>query len=201
MLPAHTIVLLPLICRIVMIYQGQLVNNTELTMDDYRAYVKQKAVDGDGVIVLNRTPSHAAIVISALFSKAQSLVEIVSDGLDDTVWLAEDVAGEAVAFLRRNADARLIVVVGKPIAVAGNGLLSTIRDAGFIDRVTMFHAPEDLMAKFDVNFMVVDSKHLRFQGERAKFEAVIQFNESDRGEKLHKLFATFTSNSTAINLL
>ena len=169
-------------------------------MNGYRAFVQERANAEDGQVVLNRTTEHAAVVLSIVFDKADRLVEIVSGELDDSVWSVEAVILSAIAFLQRDAAASIHVVVEQNLDLVGNGFLSALRDAGFLDRIRLFRAPAELTQQYRYHFIVADGRHYRFQRDRTTFEAMIQFGVEETGSKLRKLFAWLVSESQQIPL-
>jgi len=175
--------------------------NKELLMDEYRTYVQRLADLADGKeVILNRTTDHAAVIMSVVFAKAERLVEIVSGRLDDDIWGVDDVRSQAIAFLNRSDDTKIRIIVEDNIDLDTNRLVSSIRAAGLIGRLKIFHATDELLKTYDYHFIVADGLHYRFQGERDKFEAIIQFGNVDRGQKLRAVFASLRSNSVELPL-
>ena len=159
------------------------------SMDEYRAHIQQLANESDGLGVgFNRTRAHASVVFSIVFAKAQNLVEVISEALDDDVWGQAEVTDAAVAFLRRNQTAKLRIVSEKPVDVNGNAFLCALRAAGLLDQVKLFSVPPAVLQDYGYHFIVADAQHYRFQSERSKFEATIQFGNADLGRKLQVIF-------------
>ncbi|HEX2592790.1 MAG TPA: hypothetical protein VHL34_14910 [Rhizomicrobium sp.] len=158
-----------------------------MSEDLYRNEVEAAASRANGTdIVLNRTPAHAAVIAEFIFDKAEVIVEILTESVEDPALCNEKTAESAVAFLKKGPWARIDMLVAR--AADRGRFISEIAEAGLRDRVEIHVVPPTLLGPKHSFFMVADGRHYRYQRDRNELQASVQFGNEDLGGLLQTRF-------------
>jgi len=167
-----------------------------MEIDRYKDTVSSLADKADGKeTVLNRSPEHAAVIISAIFKKSNQYVKIITSDLPDVAYGTADVIQSALGFLGRNDKSRIEIICEKDFDPKGSRLLSAINSNGFLDRVTLFRAPDSVQEVYTVHIVLGDGLHFRVQETREEYSAFAKFGDAERGLRLDDLFKTLKAHS------
>jgi hypothetical protein len=158
-------------------------------MDIYRKMVRDAASSANGKdVVLNRTAEHASVIVEFLFGSASSRVQILTTSLDDKAYGTPGVINTAIAFLQKNRDSAIDILSEGTIDCAENKLIRAIRAAGHLHQVTVTPVPRAVRDTYSYHVIIADSRHFRYQKDRMRFDASVQFGNDELGAKLSARF-------------
>ncbi len=169
-------------------------------LSHYREYVQRVAEEADGErIILNRTAGHAAIIVAALFAKAERKLEILTTCLADDVFGQDEVLRSVGEFLQK-PDTEIDVLHEANIEPHSNKFLHAIHSAGFGNRIGTTLVPASVQADYDFHFAVADACHYRFQETRGRREAIVQFGNARTGHQIREVFQNLKNRALGYNV-
>ena len=142
-------------------------------MESLSAYAQtlNAALDGgDSYMEFNRDMIHARIVVSLAFKYAEREIWLLSHKLDPVLYASPSFVQEVQNFLARG---KLHILVESDVD-EDHPIRVLAKDS---DRVEIRRIPDDVSAKYEFNFMVVDDSGYRFEDDRKEPSAVVVFNE------------------------
>jgi hypothetical protein len=160
----------------------------------YRAFLDAVSAKTPGEPFITRSAKHAAVVVSFLFRRAERTVEILTSHLDREIYGDPDVIMEAQSFLSRSKAAHddqpnIYILHEDPIRFHDHPLVRAIsKIRGWENEIVFREVPSAVSQSYTFHFMLSDQKHFMFRQDRASPEALVQFNEPDFGQQLHRSF-------------
>jgi hypothetical protein len=163
-------------------------NEPDDDLDDYRRYVTEVAKAADGKVILNRTPSHAAVIIEQIFNGATQEVVILTDDLCRPIYGVRGVIQSVIRFLRDHPGAVLRILSENPLDLE-HPLLNKLEQEGLLNRVERRVLTERMKQTNKFHFAVADSRCFLFEPEKDVTQAIVQFGEDKIGQRLRSVFA------------
>ncbi len=157
-------------------------------LETYRLYVECVSDLADGTVILNRSPKHAAIIISYLFKRAEKYVEILTNKLSQEVYANSDVIKAAVEFLRGDAHRRIRILHEEQLDFPTHPFVQALKNAGCSEQLLLSAIPKESQKRYKFNFALSDRKNYRFEKDRESYEAVVQFGEPRLSSQLGHVF-------------
>jgi hypothetical protein len=153
-------------------------------LQEYRKIVASVAGAADGRVIVNRSGSHASVVIEHIIRAATSSLDMLTGHLHEPIYGAAEIMIAMREFLDRPA-ARLRVLSEQRIADSHpiRALIACARA-----EVDLRVMPDPLAAITDFHFILADGRSFRFEGDKHTFEAHAQFGEQKLGERLKAVF-------------
>lgn len=157
-----------------------------MNMTEYRRQVAEAAKKQDGTPIYNGSIQHAQVIVENLFSHARSHVDLLSNQLTPRIYGVDKVVSEAELFLA-SPDHKLRVLT-EDVGVADLAEHPLYKAIGENPNVEFRKIPPHLGAAFDFNFMVVDSKCFRYEGNKSTCAAVAAWGDVKGASNLTRLF-------------
>ena len=158
------------------------------SLSEYRSFVKRVADASDSSqIIENRNADHAAVIIEAIFCKAENVIRILTGDMWLPIYATKEVVASAESFLNRNPDAKFEILAEEEIDLKNHAFFAALRDK-FKSRVHLWSVPREMKDSYPFHFIVADGRHFRFERNKKEFKAIVQFGELDFGHDLENVF-------------
>jgi len=166
---------------------------------DYYDYVK-KIAEGPkpSLVILNRSPEHAAVILERLFLSATDDVRLVSSQLSEDVYGTDRVKQAAKLFLNSKRSARLSILVERPVEMSASTFMTELDRAGLSGQIEMSIIPPETVSDYRFNFAVADGVNYRFEENRASRHATVQFGNKAFGEVLEGAFGQLSASAKSV---
>ena len=142
-------------------------------MDSLNAYARklEAALAGrEPYIEYNRDMAHAAIVVSAAFRHGQKDIWLLSHKLDRSLYASFLFLTAAEEFIKRGGTLHVLVETD---VEASHPLRVLARNSG---QIQVKRVPDELLASYKFNFLVVDDVGCRLENDREETKALVMFN-------------------------
>lgn len=163
----------------------------------YKRWVKKNALLKKDENISNADPTHAGIILDAMFEHAKSSMKIVTGSLVESVYGHVNLRNATLRFLRK-AGAKLEIIIleqlsqdikNHPLVEHLEGFIENDDTASFKGEVTIYQAPADFKKGTHINhFAVKDKEAFRFELSDEKshsiVEAVANFNKPETAKIL-----------------
>jgi hypothetical protein len=163
--------------------QAREVNSEELQA--YQKMVAQVAAAADGRVIVNRSESHAAVVIEHVFRSAEKKIDIITGRLHKPIYGNPAVIDAAVKFFEAYPDGKMNILSEERVEET-HPMLAALQ--GVRDRIDLRVMSADLAKGTPFHFAVADSRSFRFEPDKTTFEAYGQFGEPKTGATLRAVF-------------
>jgi hypothetical protein len=167
-------------------------------LEDYRRYVIDIAKAADGKVILNRSPSHAAVVIEQIFNGATQEVVILTEDLCMPIYGVHRVIQSAIHFLRDRPGAVLRILSERQLDRT-HPLLGALDKNGLLGRVELRILSEKMKQSNQFHFAVADSRCFLFEPSKDVTGAIVQFGDDKVGAKLRSVFSGLQDSSAGRN--
>lgn len=157
-------------------------------LETYRRYVECVSKLADGTVILNRSPKHAAVIISYLFKRAQRCVEILTNRLSQEVYANAEVIQSAVEFVRGGSDRIIHILHEEQLDFPTHPFVSALKNSDCSKQLILSAIPKESQRRYKFNFALSDRENYRFEKDRDSYEAVVQFGEAKLAGQLGKVF-------------
>lgn len=154
-------------------------------MDDYRKTIDRLISRADGEIALNGSPSHAAIVLERMFTRAHRAVRIMTRHLDPLIYFDRAAVRAATEMLRSGKSLKILVDEFDEARLRTEPGLEILRDYNDFE---IRQVPDGLRASIALNFSVMDARGFRIEKDHSGATAVISFGKKDINDRLVSLF-------------
>ena len=135
----------------------------------------------------NKDILHAAAIVGAGIRHARDEIRILSNKLSPALYGNDDLLASVRNFLE-GPSAKLRILVEKDIA-EDHPIRPLMGD--FPENLKISRVPEEMVEKYEFNFMVVDDFGYRFEGDREKYAATASFHEEEHREMIDGLISFF----------
>ncbi|MDC9726798.1 MAG: hypothetical protein PSN35_03040 [Candidatus Thioglobus sp.] len=152
---------------------------------DYEKKVVECLNAQQNEIILNCNIDHAEILIKQMFLNAAHTVNLLSNKLDANLYERNDIVDAIRRFLNREGTTL-------NIAIEGNMDQGSIQLIGLLENhdINPVRIPDWLKEQYKYNFITMDDTGYRFETDREKHEAVVNFGDTQQTEKLNNIFNT-----------
>ncbi len=158
-----------------------------MTEEEYKKKVIECAANSECTeVILNNDIRHAAILIEQMFKRARHDVKLLAASLDSALYSQVNVLNAMRDFLAKE-NTRLEIVTEKEIRSEDNKELLSILDE-CKDKVGRNVAQPWLSDQYKYNFLVSDNSTYRFERDKNKHEATVEFHNNKRASKLNEVF-------------
>jgi hypothetical protein len=160
----------------------------------YQKMVAQIAAAADGRVIVNRSESHAAVVIEHVFRSAEKEIDIITGRLHEPIYGNPAVIDAAVTFFESHPEGRMNILSEERVGEA-HPMIAALHNVR--DRIDLRVMSADLAKGTPFHFAVADARSFRFEPDKTKFEAYGQFGEPKTGERLRAVFNRLQSQTPA----
>jgi len=161
--------------------------DNHMPIQRYRDFVMKCADAQSGTTFFNEGVPHAKIVIENIFRVSKHEVDILTKELAEDVYGEQSVIDSALNFLKVNESAKLIIASEKNVTDS-HVFIRAMTENKVRDRVQLSTIPSDKVPHF--NFAVGDTRNIRFEPDKNKFNAMCRFGDEKTGHDLVKKFKT-----------
>ena len=165
------------------------------SLNDYARQLHSALEHEKTYVTSNRNMAHAKVVVFLGICHAKENVLLLSHKLDWTLYGMPHFVEEVEEFLKR--DGRMNVLVETDIP-EGHPMMELAKRN---DNLSIQKVPENIVGKYDYNFMVVDDVGYRFEHDRERPAAYVSFHdEEDAGmiKRLKEIFESLASVATPL---
>ncbi|SMM99513.1 hypothetical protein SPONN_646 [uncultured Candidatus Thioglobus sp.] len=158
-----------------------------MTLYEYEKKVIECIVDPACTeVILNNDIYHATILIEQMFKHATQKVKLLSVSLDSRLYSQKNVLDAMRGFLQKQYTS-LDIVTEQEICPESNVALLKILDK-FKTKISAKIAEPWLSEQYEYNFLVADESTYRFEGDKNKHEATVEFHNKEYTLKLNNVF-------------
>jgi len=161
----------------------------------YRRIIEQVSAKPKSDLLSGSSAQHGAIIVSALFRRAQQEVLISADSLNSPSLIEDEVLASLRDFLRYD-NQRTVRILARQDTPRGRSLISEL-PPDLLNRVHLRVWKEKPMAGEITSFVVADQSSYRL--ERGHNEAIAQFGGEDIAERLSTVFDAEFSRASIAN--
>jgi len=149
---------------------------TTESLDDYRTHVERMFDENSDAVVSNSSTAHAQVVIETLISRAKDTLQFFCECLKSEIYDETVIVQKLSEALKKGVKVQ-VLCQNSPVAKSLNRLISRkSQNNQFELRVCDPGSPGQ---SAPINFIVMDGKAFRFEGDRNKHTAVACANNSE----------------------
>ncbi len=149
-----------------------------MTLEEYREFVRSRAMKRNGQVIYNESIEHASIVVENLFKSAEEKIVVLSGSLNPRVYGRDEVVKEAELFLASSTENKLQIILeqdSKKLRDVHPFFITCSRFRNLEVRV----ATPKVQDQYTFHFVAVDEDSYRFESDKNLPAAVAAFG--DRG--------------------
>ena len=143
----------------------------------------------------NNAIKYATVLIERMFIFAGREINLISNSLNEALYGKDNVIDAVHSFLN-NVYTRLNIIIKSAINKSHKPLV-TLKEFKKNTRIKI--ANSNLVKKYPYNFLTMDDYGYRFEGDRGKYQAISQFGDKSRVDKLNSIFDSISELSAEYN--
>lgn len=163
-----------------------MVYSNDMTLEEYRQFVRSQAREQDGQAIYNESIEHASIVVENLFKNAEKKIDVLSGSFNARVYGRDEVVKEAELFLASSLENKLRIILESD-SEESRSLHPFFRACSHFPNLEVRIAPESVQNQYDFHFVVMDGTSYRFEGDKTKPAAVAAFGDEAGAQNLDKI--------------
>jgi len=172
-----------------------------MKIEEYYKIIDKAAENREDFPIPNRDARHASYLLKTLFHYAENEVRILTGGLFQGVFGDENLKEEAIKFLRKSPNVKLLVAfqgsASKEEVLSSSFLQSILADPERKGTIEIYDAKKDFPSGIN-HFSVADAKAFRYELDHETRRAVGNFGDSNNATVLSALFDKIISKAEKV---
>lgn len=154
-----------------------------MTLQEYREFVRRRAIEHDGQAIYNESIEHASIVVENLFKNAMEKIVVLSGSFNPRVYGRDEVVKEAELFLALSPENKLQIIIESDLKES-RGLHPFFMTCSRFPNLEVRVATPNVQDRYDFHFVAVDEDSYRFKSDKKLPAAISAFGDQAGAKNL-----------------